>query len=187
MSRSFTDESVDPDVIDRMLDLACRGPSAGKTASLDFLVLEGEQTARYWDTTLAPERRSGFPWPHLLDAPVLIVPWVEPDAYVRRYREADKVSTGLGASEEAWEVPYWWVDGGAAAMTLLLAAEAVGLGALLFGLFEHENAVRAVFGVPDGRRAIGAIALGHAAQDRPSVSAKRERGAFDEIVHRGGW
>lgn len=187
MTRSFTDESVDSDVIDRMLDLARRGPSAGKTASLDFLVLEGEQTARYWDATLAPERRSGFPWPHLLDAPVLVIPWVEPDAYVRRYREADKVSTGLGASEDAWEVPYWWVDGGAAAMTLLLAAEAAGLGALLFGLFEHENAVRAAFGVPDGRRAIGAIALGHAAQDRPSVSAKRERVAFDEIVHRGGW
>ena len=187
MTRAFTSEPVAPEVVDRMLDLARRGPSAGKTASLDFLVLEGEQTARYWDTTLAPDKRPSFPWPQLLDAPVLIIPWVEPDAYVRRYSEADKASTGLGTGEDAWDVPYWWVDGGAAAMTLLLAVEAVGLGALLFGLFEHEDAVRSEFGVPDGQRAIGAIAIGHPAADRPSMSARRERGSFDDVVHRGGW
>lgn len=187
MTRAFTTEPVDPAVVDRMLDLARRGPSAGKTASLDFLVLEGEQPRRYWDTTLAPESRPNFPWPQLLDAPVIIVPWVEPNAYVRRYSEADKVSTGLGEGEDAWDVPYWWVDGGAAAMTLLLAVEAVGLGALLFGLFEHEDAVRAEFGVPDGRRAVGAIAIGHAAPDRPSMSAARKRGSFDAVVHRGAW
>ena len=187
MTRAFTDEPVAPAVVDRILDLARRGPSAGKTAALDFLVLEGDQTARYWDTTLASDKRPTFPWPRLLDAPVLIIPWVEPDAYVRRYSEADKASTGLGASEDEWDVPYWWVDGGAAAMTLLLAVEAVGLGALLFGLFEHEDAVRAEFGVPAGQRAIGAIAIGHPAPDRPSMSASRERGSFDAVVHRGGW
>lgn len=187
MTRAFTTEPVDPAAVDRMLDLARRGPSAGKTASLDFLVLEGGQTTRYWDTTLPLERRAAFPWPQLLDAPVLIIPWVEPDAYVRRYREADKSSTGLGEGQTAWDVPYWWVDGGAAAMTMLLAVEAEGLGALLFGLFEHEDAVRAEFGVPAGRRAIGAVAIGHPAPDRPSMSAARRRGSFDRVVHRGDW
>ena len=187
MTRAFSDESVDPHVIDRIIDLARRGPSAGKTASLDFLVLEGDQTRRYWATTLPPERRDGFPWPQLLDAPVLLVLYVEPDAYVRRYAEPDKAATGLGADEAAWDVPYWWVDGGAAAMTVLLAVEAAGLGALLFGLFDHETAVAAEFGVPDGRRAIGAIAIGHPAPDRPSMSATRQRGGFDEAVHRGEW
>ena len=187
MTRSFTDEPVAAEVVDLVLDLARRGPSAGKTASLDFLVLEGTQTARYWDTTLPPAKRPAFPWPGLLDAPVLIIPWVEPAAYVRRYSEADKVSTGLGAGEDAWDVPYWWVDGGAATMTLLLAVEAVGLGALLFGLFGHEDAVRRAFGVPDAMRAIGGIAIGHAAPDRPSVSARRKRSTFDRVVHRGVW
>ena len=187
MTRAYTADPVAPEVVDRILDLARRGPSAGKTESLHFLVLEGDDVARYWDTTLAPGKRPTFPWPQLLDAPVLIVPWVEPEAYVRRYGETDKASTGLGASAEAWPVPYWWVDGGAAAMTILLAVEDAGLGALLFGLFEHEDAVRAEFGVPAAFRAVGAIAIGHPAPDRPSQSAARRRPGLEEIVHRGDW
>ena len=187
MTRAYTADPVDPAVVDEILDLARRGPSAGKTDSLQFLVLEGSDVARYWDTTLAEEKRPSFPWPQLLDAPVIVVPWVEPAAYVRRYAEADKARTGLGDGEDAWSVPYWWVDGGAAAMTILLAVEAAGLGALLFGLFEHEDAVRAEFGVPAGFRAIGAIAVGHPAPDRPSMSAGRRRPDVDEIVHRGDW
>ena len=196
MTRAYTDEPASSnayvvfralETVDHILDLARRGPSAGKTESLHFLVLEGGDVARYWNATLAPEKRPSFPWPQLLDAPVLIVPWVEPGAYVRRYAEPDKATTGLGAAEEAWSVPYWWVDGGAAAMTVLLAVEDAGLGALLFGLFEHEDAVRAEFGVPDGFRAIGAIAIGHPAPDRPSMSAGRRRPELPEIVHRGDW
>lgn len=188
MTRAFTPEPVEGAVVDRMVDAARRGPSAGNTASIEFLVLEGaEQTARYWDTTLPAQQRATFPWPELLYAHVLIVPWVDPAAYVRRYDEPDKMSTGLGASADAWSVPYWFVDGGAAAMTLLLAAENEGLGALLFGLFDHEDAVRVTFGVPGGLRALGAIAIGHSAPDRPSQSASRARRPLEEIVHRGGW
>ena len=128
MTRAYTGQPVAPETVDHILDLARRGPSAGKTESLHFLVLEGGDVARYWNTTLAPEKRPSFPWPQLLDAPALIVPWVEPGAYVRRYAEPDKATTGLGATEDAWSVPYWWVDGGAAAMTVLLAVEDAGLG-----------------------------------------------------------
>lgn len=188
MTRAFLDTPVAAAVIDEMLDRARRAPSAGNTASIEFLVLEGaDQTAAYWDTTLPAPRRASFPWPGLLRAPVLIVPWVEPDAYVRRYGEDDKAHTVLGTAEEAWPVPYWFVDGGAAVMSLLLDAEARGLGALLFGLFEHEDAVRDRFGVPGGRRAVGTIALGHPAPDRPSASSSRPRPPLDEVVHRARW
>ena len=75
MVRAFEPRPVPPDVLDRVLDVARRVPAAGNTQGLDLVVLEGpEQTARYWDVTLAAERRDGFRWPGLLDAPVLIVP-----------------------------------------------------------------------------------------------------------------
>ncbi|NDH24450.1 MAG: hypothetical protein EBY49_11025, partial [Actinobacteria bacterium] len=52
MTRAYTTEPVDPVVVDEILDLARRGPSAGKTDSLQFLVLDDTDVARYWDTTL---------------------------------------------------------------------------------------------------------------------------------------
>jgi nitroreductase len=189
MCRDFTEEPVDGDELDRVLAAALRAPSAGNTAALDLVVLVGAQVDDYWATTMAPERRSGFAWPGLLSAPVLILPYVDPGAYVVRYGESDKARSGLGAGEDAWSVPYWWVDGGAAVMAMLLAADAGGLGALFFGQFDHEAALARRFGVPPTRRALGTIALGHPGPDaaRRSASARRGRPSIAEVVHRGGW
>ncbi len=189
MVRSFTTQPVAPAVVDEICDLARRAPTAGHTAGVEFLVLEGDDTAAYWDVTLpAGAEREGFAWPGLLAAPVLVVVWVDPGAYVARYREPDKAHTGLGAGEEAWEVPYWFVDGGAAMMTMLLAARDRGLGAAFFGMFNHEEAVRRRFGVPPGRRGVGTVAIGHrAGDDRPSRSANRGRPDLAEVVHRARW
>lgn len=188
MVRAFAPDPLDPDLVDRLIDQARRAPSAGNTQATEFLVLEGaRQTAEYWDTTLPASRRDGFPWPALLHAPAIVVVWVDPAAYVDRYREADKTTTDLGRDLKAWPVPYWWVDGGAAVMTLLHGAVDLGLGALFFGLFDHEEAVRRRFGVPPGKRAVGAVALGHPARDRPASSSHRSRPPLDEVIHRGRW
>jgi nitroreductase len=189
MCRDYLDRPVDAELLDGVLRAAFRGPSAGNTDALDLVVLVGrEQVARYWDTTLPESRRGGFPWPGLLRAPVLVLPYVSPRAYVERYGEADKSGTGLGIDADRWAVPYWWVDGGAAVMALLLAAEAAGLGALLFGQFDHEPALAALLGVPEGRRALGTIALGHRGDgDRRSASAGRGRPDPAVRVHHGAW
>ena len=112
---------------------------------------------------------------------------VRADTWVERYAEPDKAAHGLGAGEDAWPVPYWWVDGGMAVEHLLLGAVDAGLGACFFGLFDHEPAVFAALGVPDGWRALGTIALGHPAPDEPGLSASRPRRTVDEVLHRGGW
>ena len=188
MVRSFTGEPVAAAVIDEICDLARRAPTAGNTAGVEFLVLEGSDTAAYWDVTLPAEGRDGFAWPGLLNTPALVVVWADLGGYLRRYREPDKDHTGLGAGEAAWPVPYWFVDGGAAVMTLLLAARDRGLGAAFFGMFDHERAVRKRFGVPPDRRGVGTVAIGHpAGDDRPSRSARRGRPALDEVLHRSRW
>lgn len=188
MCRAFTTEPVDADVVDMLIDAARRAPSAGNTQAMHFLVLEGSQVGEYWDITLPEERRAGFPWPDLPKAPTLIVPFVDAHAYVDRYAAGDKAHTGLGASPGAWSTPYWWVDGGMAAMTLLLGVEELGLGALFFGLFDHEDDVKRAFGVPMPLRAVGTVAIGHpAAQQRSSASARRPRPSLDDVIHRGRW
>jgi nitroreductase len=190
MVRSFRTDPVDDTLIDDLLDLSRRAPSAGNTSAVEFVVASTpEAVSRYWDITLPPERRAGFSFPGLLLAPVLVILLTRPDAYARRYRESDKTHTTLGESTASWGVPYWWVDAGAVAQNLLLAAQARGLGACLFGLFEHEAAVLAAFAVPTDRRAVATIAMGYPTQDpgRPGSSAGRTRPDLAEIIHREHW
>jgi len=189
MVRSFTDEPVDPQLLDQLLADALRAPSAGNSQGRDLVVLEGpEQTARFWDITLPAPRRERFAWPGLLRAPVLVLPFADPDRYVARYAEPDKARTGLGEGDEAWPVPYWTVDTAFVVMSLLHGVVDAGLGALFFGIFRGEEVLRERLGVPPGRRAIGAIAIGHPdGGDRAGRSAGRPRRPLDEVVHRGEW
>jgi len=188
MCRDFVPEPVEAADVDLVLRAAFRGPAAGNTDALDLVVLSGDDVGRYWDLTLEPTRRMAFPWPGLLSAPVLVLAYVAPQRYVDRYSASDKSHTGLGVRTEDWTVPYWWVDGGAAVMAMLLAAEARGLGALFFGQFDDEPAIASRFGVPEGRRALGTLALGHRGAG-PSASASARRGRPDPStrVHHGGW
>ena len=187
MVRAFQRRPVAPEMVDGLLELARRAPSAGNTQPWHFVVLEGDETAPLWDVTLPRDRRATFRWQGLLDAPVVVVPVVDPAAYPARYAEDDKRASGLGAGTGAWSVPYWWVDGGMAVHALLLAAVDAGLGALFYGLFDHEADVLAALGVPDGHRALGAVALGWPAPDEPGRSAGRARPALGDVLHRGRW
>jgi nitroreductase len=186
MVRAFERRPVPPDVLEHLLDSARRAPSAGNAQGWAFVVLEGDDTARFWDVTLPEDRRSSFRFPQLLDAPVIVLPLADRDAYLHRYREPDKVSTGLGDAAR-WPVPYWQIDTAFATMLLLLAAEDEGLGALFFGVFRNGERLLANLGVPPGLELIGAVALGYPAPSEPGRSADRPRKALDQIVHRGGW
>ena len=188
MTRAFRSDPVPADALDRCLDAGRRAPAAGNAVEARAFVVVDDPTA-YWRVTLPDP--AGFAFPGLLRAPVLVVVCVSPDAYAARYAEADKGrASTLGRGPAAWPQPFWWFDAGAAAEAVLLQARAEGLGACLFGLFDHEAAVLDAFGVPPGWRAACTIALGDADDDapaRPGRSSKRRRPALDDVVHRGHW
>lgn len=187
MVRRFRREALDPTIVDELIDLATRAPSAGKSQGWHFAVLEGEQTRVFWDTTLPAPRRESFAWPGLLDAPVIVLPFADPQMYLARYSEPDKVRTGLGASSERWPAPYWTIDTSFAVMTFLLAATDRGLGTLFFGVFEGETELRARLRAPEHLHLLGAIALGWPDEvARPGRSASRPRRTSD-VIKRGGW
>lgn len=195
MTRAFDGRTIEPDVLDGLVDLASRAPSAGKTQGWHLVVLEGAETEQFWDATLPAVRRDSFRWQHLLTAPVIALPLADSKAYVDRYAEPDKARTGLGAGAAAWPVPYWTIDTSMAVMTLLLAAEDVGLGALFFGVFRGERELRHELGIPAGLELLGAIALGYPAEavssgepsSGPGRSVGRSRRQARQIMHRGRW
>ncbi len=183
MHRNFETTAVDPQLLDDVLDLARRAPSAGHTQATEFVVLRTpEATARYWDTTLPSQRREGFRWQGLMRAPVLVLVCTRPSGYLERYSEPDKAKTERGAGTSNWPVPYWWFDAGAAAENLLLLATAHGLGACLFGPFDHEDKLRENFSINADRRIAAVVALGYPLPDEEGRSVTRGwRSATDVI------
>lgn len=185
MVRAFESTPVPPDWLDRLLDRARRAPSAGHTQATGFVVLDQPETVgRYWAATLPEDRRASFRWHGLLQAPTLVLVTTQPEDYPDRYREPDKVDTGRGAGLEHWPVPYWWVDAGAVIQNLLLLVTEAGLGACVFGPFDHEAELAHIFNLGDGVRIVATIAIGHRAPDEPGRSAIRGWKPLDEIRHR---
>jgi len=187
MTRAFRPDPVPAELIADIVDLASRAPSAGKTQGWHLVLLEGNQTSAFWSVSLPEENRHSFKWPHLLDAPVLALVLADPSAYLDRYSEHDKRGTGLGDSLDRWPAPYWTIDAAMAAMTILLAAQERGLGALLFGIFNHEQRIRESLAIPETLEIVAALAIGYPLPAASGRSAGRRRRTPDEIIHRGRW
>lgn len=188
MTRAFLSQPIGDEMLRSLIDLAMRAPSAGKTQGTHYVVLTGDDVAAFWNDTLPLDKRATFRWKQLLDAPVIILPFVDPLAYVARYAEPDKQATGLGEGVHAWPTPYWTVDGSFAVMSLLLAVHDAGLGALFFAVFNGEQQLRTRLGVPEHMQLLGAIAIGHAVQnDETGRSATRSRMSIDDAIHQSRW
>jgi nitroreductase len=190
MVRSFSSEPVEPAVLDRLLDAALRAPTAGNTGGTAWVVLEGpEQTGTYWEAATDAEwRNSARRWEGLRRAPVVLVSYASPSAYLARYAEPDKAASALGTGEAAWPVPYWFGDAAFGVMSVLLASVDAGLGACMLGVFRGEAELAQRLGVPEGWRQFGAVVLGHPdGRDHRSPSLDRARPVASARVHRGAW
>ena len=185
MVRAYTDEPVDPAVVDRALAHAQRAPNAGFSQGWGFLVLDRPETvAGFWEATTEPGADNRW-LRGMRRAPVVVVPCSSRAAYVERYAEPDKGWTDR--DESRWAMPYWHLDTAMAALLILQTVTDAGLGACFFGIPpERVSAVEERFGIPADHDPIGAITIGHpdtgGAQGSPRRRARRE-----DVVHRNGW
>lgn len=191
MCRRFAGDPVDATVLDRILSGALSGPTAGNTQGTSWVVLQGQaQTETYWDATTDEGWRSRNPewFSGLARAPVVLLAYTSPDAYVARYAEADKGATELGTGPEAWPVPYWYGDAAFGVMAVLLQAVDAGLGACVLGNFRGEQELAEALGVPGQWHLFCAVVLGKpAGDDRRSRSLNRPKVPISDRIHRGSW
>ena len=186
--RRFSDRRPDPVVIDRVIDQARRAPTAGFSQGVDFLVLDDPAVLdELHDLIEDPdfpeedEARASRP-------PVLVLVWSDPQRYIARYSDPDKIEFGMD-QEEAWPVKFWDIDAAMAAMQLQLAAVNAGIDTWFFGLPYGEAAVRERFGVPADRKQVGVVALGYRLEGEqpPSSFSRSRRRPLEEQLHRNGW
>lgn len=188
MVRRFDQRPVPREVIDRIVDIGRRAPSAGFSQGLELLVLDTpEAISTFWETTRDPE--FGWELETVSQGPtVLILPLPDARRYLERYAQPDKVAFGM--DEEAnWPVRFWEIDAAMSSMLILMAAVDEGLGGWFFGITHGERELLDRFGVPGHLRPIGIIGLGYRADDEaPSGSwMKRRRRPLEEQIHRNSW
>lgn len=184
MVRNYTDEPVDKEAIERIVRAAKRAPSAGYTQGQYFVVVT-EPAMRREIAVLSNEAEyveMGFdPW--ISSAPVHVVVCISEADYHRRYQEPDKLENG---EESEWPVPYWWIDGGAALMLVLLAAVDEGLAAGFFG-FHRLSGLNELLDIPEEISPLGVVTIGHPAPDRRSSSLTNRRKPLSRVAHWERW
>jgi len=188
MIRTYqADAPVPRTMIDELLRLALHAPSAGNTQGWRFLVLDDAASVRrFWDATTDPTQPADSWLVRLQTAPALVIVLACERRYRERYAEPDKGS--VPPSEQDWPVPYWYIDAGMAAMTILLGATDVGLGACWFGVPTPAwDALRAAFGIAPDLDPVGVISLGHPAPDMRSPSLRRGRRPLADVVGYGSF
>ncbi len=179
MVRRYTGDPLPADSLDRILWAAVHGPSAGWSQGISVVAVTDPDRIRELAAACGEEEyvAAGFDrW--LSTAGALVVLCVEPEVYRARYAEPDKNPAALEG------VPWWWVDGGAALMAILLAAVDEGLAAGFHGVTGLDE-VRAALGIPAGVEIMGLVAIGHPAPDRRSGSLAR--GRRPGTIHRERW
>ena len=182
MVRRFDQRPVPPDVIDRILDLARRAPTAGFAQGVDFLVLDTPQAvAEFWrmtddaDDPMDPDDIEHGPT-------VIVLPIADKRPYLARYAEPDKIEFGMD-HEENWPVKFWEIDAAMASMLALLAAVDEGLGGWFFGIVTGERELLDALGVPEDIRPVGVMGFGYRADDEaPSGNGARSESRSTETV-----
>ncbi|HEV2712883.1 MAG TPA: nitroreductase family protein, partial [Gaiellaceae bacterium] len=166
-------------------------PSGGFSQGLRLVVVTDPELRRKIAAAAKEDELAAHghtPWKAF--APAHVVVLTREDDYHERYRQPDKLKI-TGGHEIDWPAPYWYVDAGCAAMTLMLAAIDEGLDTALFGVTDLP-ALHETLGLPDDIRFVVVVTMGYpaAAHDEASRGASvftRRRRPREEVVRWERW
>jgi nitroreductase len=158
--RSYSEEAIAPQDLDRILETARRTPSAGNQQAWDFVVCTDRDQ-------LGQLARAGPAARHVASSAATIA-LVAPASDDTRMR--DLIQFDLGQ----------------ATMSIMLAAADLGIGSAHAGAHDQELA-RRLLGFPEDRFCAVLVSLG-VPIDRPLTKIERpDRRPFTDVVHRGHW
>lgn len=189
--RTYADRPVPLEVLERIANAAVVwAPSAGFSQGLRIVGVTDPETRRQIATAAAEDELAAQGRPRWkAAAPVHMVVLTREDDYHERYQSADKLKI-TGGREIEWPAPYWYVDAGAAAMTLMLAAIDEGLDTAIFGVTDLP-ALYATLKLPEEVR-FAVVTMGYPADgsDGPSAESSvltQRRKPREEVVRWERW
>jgi nitroreductase len=187
MVRQLADEPVERAVLERIVAAARRAPSAGNSQGQRLVVVTDPALRRRVAAACAEDEYAELGFGRWISGcAAQFVPCVSEQIYHDRYREPDKVDDD--GDEAAWPVPYWWLDIGATALLVHLAAIDEGLAAGFAGPGDDDGAaLRAALGIPRAFVPVGVIPVGRPLPDTPSPSLSRRRVPLDEFARWEGF
>ena len=156
--RKYEDRPVPDDLLQALLAAAMSAPSAGNGQPWEFAVITDREILRQ-------------------------VPGINP--YAAMAAEAPLAILVCGDLNREEYPGYWVVDCAAAVQNLLLAAHALGLGAVWTGIYPNQERMegyRSLLKLPEHLRAHTLIPLGYPAEQRPRQDRYEE-----ERVHANRW
>ena len=175
MVREYADTPVDPAVVDRALANAVRAPSAGFSQGWAFLVLDRpDDVAASGRSPPTPGRAGPDSWlAGMMRAPGRRGPLLQQGGLPRPLRRARQGLDRPGRGPLAGAVLAHGRRHGS--LLILLTAVDEGLGACFFGIPpEHDrHGPRDAFGIPRDFDPVGAITLGHRAEDPGNLGSRR--------------
>ena len=136
--RSYTDQDVEPEKIEAILEAGMAAPSGKNGQPWDFIVLTRRE---------------------ILDEMAERVP------YAKMLREA---RVAIAVCADRTKSPYWYVDCSAAAENILLAAHALGLGAVWTATYPYRDrmdVVKELCGLPGSYDSLCVIPVGYPARE----------------------
>ncbi len=156
--RKFTDQAIPDDRLNELLKAGFAAPSAGNQQPWHFIIIDDRKILNA--VTHYHENAQ-----MLKEAPAAIV--ICGDPLSEKYKG------------------YWVQDCSAATENILLAAHAMGLGAVWLGIYPRDNRVaqtKALLGLPEAVLPLAIIALGYPAEKKePSARWDARK------IHRNRW
>lgn len=165
--RQFTEQPVSHELLEQIVETASYAPSWKNTQVARYIAVEGEMKDKLAACTKIWKGNGDI----MNNAPMVIAMTIVTGR--SGFERDGSFSTGKGAG---WQM----FDAGIASEAFCLAAYEQGLGTVIMGLFDEEDAAK-VLEIPEGQELAALIAIGYPAQ---SPDAPKRKAVTDLLTYK---
>ena len=157
--RSYQKATVDKNNLENIAKYAIKIPTAGFSRGIEILntfdIEKIKIVSKIFNENYF-KKNNQSPW--ISNSLGLFFLLINEDAYHKRYSSSDKKNA---VNSKEWDIPYWYVDAGAALMNCLLLIEEQGFASGFMGLHNIERKkIHDLFKIPSDYQIVGMVTAG---------------------------